>query len=403
MTAILIVGAGRLQLPAYREAREMGLEIVAIDRDPNAPGMKLADTAHTVDTRDSQSAIDVARKEGVDGVLTLCTDFPVRTVAAVASSLGLPGPTPEVALRATHKGRMREAFARAEAPSPGFAVVRSEKEARSALERVGLPAIVKPSSSSGSRGVFKLERAEDLSKAFDHAQQIEGEGAEILVEEFVDGPEVSVEAVSFCGEHHVVAVTDKLTSGDPHWVELGHTQPSCLSPITLERIGKCAAIGLDALGIESAPSHVEIKVGPSGPVLIEIGARLGGDFISTVLTELSTGVSMTRAAIDLALGREPSLAARWKRAAAIRYLVPESGVVSSIGGIEKARALQGVEEVEVYLEVGKKVGGVHASGDRAGHLVASAESREEAVAVAERGLALIGVDTTGLGLEAEGE
>jgi biotin carboxylase len=221
---------------------------------------------------------------------------------------------------------------------------------------------------------------------------VEETDTEILIEEFVDGPEVSVETVSWKGVHHVIAITDKLTTGDPHWVELGHSQPTRL-PLEVQRsVRRCVEAGLDALGIVDSPSHVEIKVGSHGPVLIEIGARLGGDFISTDLTLLSTGISMPRAAIDTALGREPDVSVLRSGASAIRYLTARPGVVSAVRGVEDARSLSGVETVAIYVKPGDRVGVVRASGDRAGHVIASGRQAEEAVAIAEQVLDAVEIE-----------
>lgn len=395
MTTLMIIGAGPLQIPAYLVARQMGLRIVALDRSDQAPGMRLADSAHAVDTRDAAGAVEVARRERVDGVMTLCTDFPVRTVAAVASSLGLPGPSPEIALRATHKGLMRVAFEASSAPSPRYARVRDEQGALGAAGSIGYPVVVKPTSSSGSRGVFKVTREGQISEAFAHAQAVDGPGSEVLVEEFVDGPEVSVEVISWRGRHQIIAITDKVTSGDPHWVELGHSQPSRLPREILEAIRSCTGAGLDALGIRDSPSHVEIKVGKRGPVLIEIGARLGGDYISTELTRLSTGVCMPRAAIDIALGREPSVAPGYFRASAIRYIVPRPGTVTAISGVAAARNVSGVAVVEVHVKPGEIIHPVRSSSDRAGHVITAANGAEEAIETARRAVELVQIDVSG--------
>jgi len=390
---ILIIGAGPLQIPGYLAARELGLRIVGIDRNPEAPGLRLANVAHAVDTRDANGAIEVARAEHVDGVMTLCTDFPVRTVAAVAQALGLSGLDSDTALCATHKGHMRSAFQRGGASIPRFRRVADADSARRALEHVGLPAILKPSASSGSRGVFKVRDQNQCAVAFEYASAIDPEG-EILVEEFVEGPEVSVEGISFRGKHHFIAITDKVTTGDPHWVELGHTQPSALPAETQEQICVCAARGLDALGIKDSASHVEIKVGPRGPVLIEIGARLGGDFISTELTARSTGVSMPRAAIQLAIGEKPDVERQWSRGSAIRYIEAAPGRVVLIRGVEEAKAVPGVAIVDVYPAVGEEVRPVLSSLDRVGHVIAEGATREAAVAAAERAKAVITIETT---------
>jgi len=213
---LLVIGAGRLQLPAILTARRLGLTVVAVDRDPRAPGLEVADVGRAIDTRDIAGVIAAARDARVDGVITICTDFPVRTVAAVAEELGLAALSVQAARLATHKGLMREAFATGLAPHPKFHRTRSLAEAEQAAKALGYPVVVKPPESSGSRGISAIEHPDLLAEAFSRASAIAGNGGEVLIESFVSGPEVSVETLSFAGNHHVVAVTDKRTSGHPH-------------------------------------------------------------------------------------------------------------------------------------------------------------------------------------------
>jgi biotin carboxylase len=357
--------------------------------------MALADSAHVVDTRDATEAISVARREKVDGAMTLCTDLPVRTVAAVNEALGLPGLLPEVAKRATHKGLMRDAFASAGAPIPRFVRARSLEEVRSAAEEIGFPVILKPPSSSGSRGIFKANRNEEIPRGYAHALSIAGTGSEILVEEFIDGPEVSVEVISFSGNHEIIAITDKRTTGDPYWVELGHVQPSRLPNEAQEDIRQATKRGLDALGISDSPSHVEIKVGRDGVRLMEIGARLGGDFITTELTRRSTGVNMVQAAINLALGREPDITKTTHLGASICYIIPTPGRVERIEGLDRAREMSGVKVFQLDLAVGMRVKEVMSSLDRPGYVICegkdAAEAEERALAAAKS----VNIVTTG--------
>lgn len=384
MTTLLIVGAGPLQLPAYIEARSMGLRTVAIDRNPDAPGMKLADAAFAIDTGNAKGAVEIARSEAVDGAMTLCTDLPVVTVAAVNEALGLAGPCPVLAARATHKGLMRNAFAAASVPSPAFARVHGRVEVEAAIALIGLPVILKPPRASGSRGVFRLASEKDIDVALEHVRSIAG-GGEILVEEFVDGPEVSVETVSYKNEHHVVAITDKLTTGSPYWIETGHSQPSALPDRVRKEIKRVTRLGLDALGVMDSTAHVELKVAKFGPRIIEIGARLGGDFITTELTPRSTGVNMVRAAIDLALGNEPELRKTKAAAAAVRYLTAKPGVVRRVVGLEEALGIEGVKAVSVYVSEGAVLKAVRSSLDRHGYVIAEGRCADVAINRAELG------------------
>lgn len=375
---ILVIGAGMLQVPAYEVARRLGIRSVAVDRNPSAPGMALADVAHAVDTRDIEGIVRVARSEGVAGVITLCTDAPVVAVAAVAKAIGSRAIEPEAAARATNKGLMRDAFARAGAPIPAYRRVASLDAARAAAQEIGLPVILKPPASSGSRGIFKVTTLDQLAAAYEHTRGVAGGEGEILVEEFVDGDEVSVETLSFGGRHFVLAITDKSTTGDPYWVETGHAEPSRHPPAVQQGIRETAVAGLAALGVMDAAGHVEIKLGRRGPRLIEIGARLGGDFITTELVRRSTGIDMVEAIIRMALGETPDISPRHSRGAAIRYLLPPKGRIASIDGVAEARAMPGVVRWELALEPGGDFSGVRSSLDRPGFVIAEGADAAEA-------------------------
>lgn len=385
---VLIIGAGLLQVPAYEVARRMGIRSVAVDRNPAAPGMALADAAHPVDTRDIDGIVRVALEERAVGVVTLCTDAPVVAVAAVAKAIGSRAIAPEAAARATNKALMRDAFASAGAPIPAYRRVSTLDEARRAAQEIGLPVILKPPASSGSRGIFKVATLDRLAEGYAHTRGVAGEGGEILVEEFVDGAEVSVETLSFGGKHVVLAITDKTTTGDPYWVETGHVEPSRLPADVQQAIRDTAVAGLAALGVMDAAGHVEIKVGPRGPRLIEIGARLGGDFITTELVRRSTGIDMVESIIRMALGEQPDVTPRRVRGAAIRYLSSREGRVAAVEGLEEARCMPGVVRLETLVEVGSVFAGVRSSLDRPGFVIAegadAVEADARAMAAAQR-------------------
>lgn len=379
----MIIGAGPLQVPAYIEAKKMGLRTVAIDRDPNAPAMKIADSAYTVDTRDPDGAIATAKKEDISGVLTLCTDAPMVSVAAVNNALGLAGLRPEQALKATHKGLMRDALLEGKAPIPRYYRTFSTAEIKTAIKKMGLPVILKPTQSSGSRGIYKLESLDNLETALTHVRVIAGPHGEVLVEEFIDGPEVSIETISCAGCHHIVMITDKVTSGSPYWVEMGHSQPSMLPENILNAIKDASCKGLSALGIMQSPSHVEIKIDATGPKIMEIGARLGGDYITAELVPRSTGVNMIKAAISLALGENPDITPTRTQGSSIRYIIGTSGRITNIMGIEAAKSIPGVKIVELLMHEGDIVPMLSSSLDRQGYVIAEGQDAESAIRTAE--------------------
>jgi biotin carboxylase len=181
----------------------------------------------------------------------------------------------------------------------------------------------------------------------------------------------------------VVAVTDKLTTGPPHFVELGHCVPSTLPEPVLQRVHETARRASEALGIDWGPTHTEMKVSDDRVVIIELGARLGGDRITSHLVPLATGVDLVKASIRVALGEAPGLEPRQTQAASIRYLQASPGVVTAIEGVAAAEVLPGVQELGVDVKVGERVPPVRSSGDRPGWVIAIGQTPEEAVHRAE--------------------
>ena len=381
----MILGAGRRQLPAIVTARQMGLSAVALDPNPEAQGFQFADHAHVVDLGDYNQCVELARKHSVDGVLTIAAEYPVPTLASLCDELRLPGLSCQAATMATNKVQMRLALAAAQAPCPQFFPVTTVEEAHEAVQVVDGPVVLKPAISNGGRGVTRLAphgSEYGLATAFERAIRWT-RGGGVLVEEFVDGREFSVEAVTCNGNTCVVAVTDKLTTGPPYYVEIGHSQPAQVSAGERERLVHTAMAAIEAVGIDWSASHTEIRLGRKGPCIMEIGARLAGGCIASHLVPLSTGIDLVRAVVDLALGREPDLHPRFQRASAIRFLTPSPGVVRNISGVAAAKRVPGTAVVDVYVEPGHEVFPLLDCTCRIGHVICQAEDPSTAVRRAE--------------------
>jgi biotin carboxylase len=363
----------------------MGLRVVVLDGSPDAPGLRLGDANHVVDILDPTACVAIAKRERVDGVIHICSEVSMFPMAAINEAMGLHGIDLGTAERATNKEKMRRAFADGGAPSPCSHGAATESEAVAAIKLVGWPLIVKPSRNSGSRGVTKVEKSEGLDcflRAFQRAVELSFDHSAVI-ESFVDGPEFSVELLIWDRKARVLALTDKLTTGEPHFIEIGHSQPS--SAILSERLAiEAAAIkGVRALGLDWCAAHAEVRLSAHGPVLMEIGARLGGDYITTELVPRSTGIDMVEGAIRLALGEVPDLSPRHPpKGAAIRYLTPKSGKVVCISGIETARRMAGVQIVALDWTVGDLIPKCDSSRARVGHVIAEANTAEEAIAIA---------------------
>lgn len=390
MLKLLIVGASVLQIPAIFKAKSKGLRVGVIDLNPNAPGVKLADKFYNVSTNDIEGVLAAARDFMPNGIMTLATDMPMRSVAAVASEFGLPGISPQVALKATDKVAMIECFAEKDVPHPWFYTVNSFMEFTRLLEIVLPPFIIKPNDSSGSRGVVLINNTYEAFDGFNYSMSVSKSGI-VLVEEFLSGPEVSVEIFTVNGKSTVLAITDKLTTGAPHFVEMGHSQPSMLSADVQFKIKEVAIKAVEAIGINNSPSHVEIIVTKDGPKLVELGARMGGDCITSHLVPLSTGVDMVNASIELSLGLEPYIVQSFNRGSAIRYITSKEGILYNINGLEKVSNMAGVRHVEILKKQGDTVSSIHGSGDRIGYVICQDETPQKAIDLCEQAISQLSV------------
>lgn len=379
MKKIMILGASILQLPAIQKAKAMGYGVVAVDMDPNAIGFSEEGIdVEVISTIDIPRVVEAAKRHRVDGVMTLASDMPMRTVAAVAKELGIVGIDDDTAVRATNKARMRQALAAAGVPIPRFFEVSSKEEYEVAVREIGKGIIVKPADNSGSRGVYKLEDLSDwdtVMGAYEYSHRYSRSGA-VMVEECMLGTEVSVETISQNGVCHVVQITDKMTIGAPYFVEIGHTQPSAFSDEMKERIKEVAIAANRAIGIQNGPSHTELMITEDGPKVVELGARLGGDCITTHLVPLSTGVDMVELCIRIALGETPSVIPHFQKASAIRYFPHKTGIIKSIDGVEAARAIEGVKQVSVVHGVGETIGELNSSVARIGFVIAQGDTAD---------------------------
>ena len=305
MKRLAIIGASYLQEPLIRKAKEMGYETHVFAWKANDVGELIADHFYPISIIEKDEILEVCRSLDLSGICTIASDLAVITVNYVASKLGLPCNSMETTLRSTNKHLMREAFAENGDPSPKSILVNSVND----LDNVELsyPVIVKPLDRSGSRGITKVFKEEQLSEAIESAKE-QGFEKSALVEEFAEGDEYSIEYISYRGKHHFLAMTKKYTTGDPHFIETGHLEPALVSDEILCKVKTVVDHALNTLGITNGASHTEIKIDDNECIkIIEIGGRMGGDFIGSDLVRISTGIDFVRAVIQVAVGQEPDL------------------------------------------------------------------------------------------------
>lgn len=392
---LMILGASILQLPAIEKAKEMGLDVVVVDMNPDAVGFKVPGIEkEIISTIDIQAVICAAKSHKIDGIMTLATDMPMRTVAAVAKEMNLIGIDEETALKATNKAKMRKALQLNNVPIPKFYVVSNKDEYKEVVKQFDVPFIVKPADSSGSRGIFEVKDIHNdtlVIEAYEYCHPFSKVG-DVVVEEYMEGPEVSVETLTVNGECHVIQITDKLTTGAPHYVEMGHSQPTMLSNEIAEQISKVAEAANKAIGIKNGPSHTEIIVTKEGPKIVELGARLGGDNITTHLVPLSTGVNMVECCIKIALGEKTDIEPKWNKGAAIRYFEQQAGKVESIEGLDDAEMIEGIKQISIVHGVGEEVTEIISSGSRMGFVIAQDKNAEMAIAKCEKAIGKIHIN-----------
>lgn len=307
MKKLAIIGASYLQLPLVKKAQEMGLEVHCFAWADGAVCKDVADYFYPIDVKEKDQILEVCQHVGINGITTIAADLPVSTINYIASKMGLVSNPDEYSEVTTNKYKMRCCFIENEVPSPKFLLVKSDGNFD--IKGFRFPLIVKPTDRSGSKGVEKVLDPVQLDEAIRRAQEVSFH-KEAIIEEFVTGREISVESISYKGRHTILQITDKVTTGAPFFVELEHHQPSSLSEEIKVRVKGIVLKALDALHIQFGASHSELKITEEGDIrVIEIGARMGGDFIGSNLVQLSTGYDFLKGVIEVALGEfhEPQI------------------------------------------------------------------------------------------------
>jgi biotin carboxylase len=375
---LLIIGAGREQIPAYQRAKEIGLAVTGTDQNARAPALAYADDALIASTRDAKETLrvvcDYARTRRIDGVMTIANDVPL-TVALVAQALELPGISPDAAQCAANKVLMKERFAAHQVLTPRGSTLTNKDELHAAVGRYSFPCILKPGDGRGSRGVLYLDETVNLDWAWEHSLKY-AENKVLLLEEFVAGPQLSVEGLFVDGRYYPIAFADRnyanLSKTKPYIVEDGGVIPSRFEGAMLRHIGNVIEQGANALGIKWGSVKADIVLREEQPVVIELAARLSGNYLATHHIPMAYGVDIVSAMIRLALGLSVDplcLQPSWKKYLGVRYFFPPPGRISAIRGTEAVRARQDVRMLHVYLSPGAIQSTIDSHGARAGTVI----------------------------------
>jgi biotin carboxylase len=392
---LLVLGAGPAQLGLLEAARTHSIWTAVCDRDATAPGFELAGRRCLVSTEDEPAIERLAAALELDGVIAPGTDWPVAIAARIADRLGLPHPlTPATAVLATNKLRQREALAAAGVPQPRWeAVANGETELRP-------PCVVKAPDRQGQKGLSLVLDDSEFPPALAVARAASRTGV-VLVEEYVDGPEVTVIGFSAVGQFVPLAVTDRITADPPAFgVALAHVWPSAYA----EAAAEVTRRAVEALGIENGPSYTQLRISAGGPEVIEVAARLGGGH-DAELVQAATSVDLNGLALAAALGREIAAddvtdAYRERVGGAVtRFLVAPPGMLEAV---EVPQGLPGIVQVRIYREPGFVFTPLRRASDRAGAVLAVGATRAEAVVRADVAVERIRFSTAAAGALVEG-
>jgi len=363
---LMVLGAGIMQVPIISEAKKLGYQILAVDYDKNAPGLTISDVPLLISTLDRESVLNEARVYSIDGILTT-SDLPVLTVSYICKHLGLIGLSEDAAEVTTDKYRQRKRFSENNLPIPEYINVGSINEIQSFSEKVGFPIIIKPVDSSASKGISGVNTKSDIDIAYKHAQQHSSSG-KVIAEKLIQGREFSVEVLIQDHVKHVIAVTEKSISGTKgkYFVEDRHVIPAEISNLEYESIVNIVSKAVDAIGLNNSAAHVEIMITNSGPYIIEVASRLGGDFITSDLVPLSTGVNMLENVINISIGKPINTKKTIEKYAGVQFITSENYIAAlkHLDSISSSECL-------VRYKVKKRKGGeqLRSSHDRLGYYI----------------------------------
>jgi biotin carboxylase len=399
-STVLFVGAGRHQRRALVRVKELGVRVVAVDRNPEAPGLSIADVAEVVDFANVADVAEVGRRHGVRGVMTFAADRAVPVVAGVAETSGLPGIGTETAHLMTNKIAMRRRLADAGVPQPRFAAIRHVREVRAAADAVGFPAVLKPADSAGQRGLFLVASLDDVERHL-HAALAQSTDEEAILESYHPGLEVNGLLVARGGDVAVVTLSDRRRPpGAGFGVAVAHVYPSTLFGDALAEVERVGRSTVHALGLRDGIAYPQVIWGDDGVArLIEVAARIPAGQMDSV-ARYGVGVDLVEIALRQALGQpvpDELVQPERQQPMAISFLTAApgplpTGKLVSVSGLDKVLAFPGVVEADLYFQEGETIRPVRMDGDRRGYVIALGATNLDAVERAEAAARLLDVE-----------
>ena len=391
---ILIIGAGFGQVPAIKKAKELGLTVIAIDKNPKAIGMSMADFSYEVDILDREGALQIAKKHDINGVMTMQSDLPVPTIGYINDKLGLKGVSCEVAEVCSNKIETRKRLEIKKSLQPLYRIVANESEAKIACKEIGLPCVVKAPDSSGSRGITKVNDERQIVQAVNEAFKFSRK-KEIIVEEYIKGLEFGAQTFSVDGICKIVLLHSDILSELPYMIPVGHSFPFIgLSNEETEIAIEDIKQAINALGIENGPANVDFILDEKSRriKILEIGARIGATCLPE-LVEYHTGIDWVEQTIFNSISEESYLEPT-KRVPVTAFIIEadKDGVLEGYSFPKEYLLDDRLLEYEITASPGEIVNKLRKGTDRIGKVIFKGENIEESIRLCKQFLKEIKLD-----------
>ncbi|MGL4676415.1 MAG: alpha-hydroxy-acid oxidizing protein [Brevinema sp.] len=395
--SFIVIGAGELQIPLILAAKNLELTVIATDKNHQAPGFQYADVSIIADTMNPQESLEQLIEYSktnrlFHGVATTGTDASL-TVALIAKHFALPGHDPSAVLHATNKGLMRKTLEQHKVPIPQYKIISQLEDASDFFNELQAPCIIKPINNMGARGVSIASNIKELSEAFTLAQEYSGESTEILIEEYLDAHELSIDALVHNGMITITGIADRIIEYPPYCVETGHILPSSLGEEWIERAILTFRDGIKALRLTHGAAKADLKISKTNTWIIEIAARLSGGFMSSHTFPFATGIPLQEYMVKLALGEDIGDLIPNKNLVSIeRAIIIAPGLIKKIYIPENILEQQYISHFSFKAKEGELISPPKNNLDKQGNIIATAPTRELALRAINQALGTVKVE-----------
>jgi biotin carboxylase len=383
MKTILHLGAGKLMVTTIRHLKNAGYKVAVVDADPHSPGFKFADYSSAIDIKNIDNIEIFARAHNIDCIIAV-NDAGVNAASIVSDRLGLNYISPEVAVKATDKGFMRQAWEDAGCPQPKFKIAYDESEIKEAISEIGYPLVLKPCSNWGSKGVSVINNDEEREFSIRYALTNNRNGR-FIIEKKIEGIELTVEGLVLHGNVSILATSDKMHQSHPQFcVAMQLNYPAEITETQYEQLTTVIQKSIAALGLDNCAFHCECIHNAEGIYLVEMAGRPGGGHIFGSIVEAASGISMPVALAQILCGDQPEIKAKFNRGVTYRFFSPPQGTFRKIENLNQARRLDGVLELGFDMPAGTIVNAIAGDADRPGYMVTTANDRNASIDVSNR-------------------